>query len=275
MVRCSTVRASHLTAVGGCHYIALPSMRESFGASAADVQWIVAGYSLAFGLALVPGGSLGDLYGRKHLFLAAVSVFLLAGVAATGSGPGTLIGARLVQGAAAGLANSQVIGTIRDVFHGMVRGRALGMYAVTGGVAAALGPALGGALVAGLGPEAGRRCCLLLSAPCAVITLTLAVRRLSPLRRTARDARLDGSGAVTVASGRHSTPFAGTRIGDVRPPKQFPRWPLPRQRRAGKRVWGADEAPRKNTCLRDLAGTAPASCVETLPGACWSAARVV
>lgn len=172
--------------------IAVPSMRQSLGAGPADVQWIVAGYSLAFGLALVPGGSLGDRYGRKRFFLAGMSVFLLAGtVAATGTAPGVLIAARLVQGAAAGLVNSQVIGTIQDVFHGMDRGRALGLYAVTGGVATALGPPLGGALVAALGPETGWRCCLLLSAPCAVLTLSLATRWLPPPRRTSGTARLD------------------------------------------------------------------------------------
>ncbi|MFD8570530.1 MFS transporter [Streptomyces sp. NPDC059639] len=172
--------------------IAVPSMRHSLGAGAGDVQWIVAGYSLAFGLALVPGGSLGDAYGRKRFFLLGVAAFLLAGAAAaTGRGPGTLITARLVQGAAAGLVNSQVIGTIQDLFHGQTRGRALGLYAVTSGVAAALGPPLGGALVAALGPELGWRCCLLLSAPCAVLTLALATRWLPPPRRTARDPRLD------------------------------------------------------------------------------------
>ncbi|MGW3466130.1 MFS transporter [Streptomyces olivaceoviridis] len=172
--------------------IAVPSMRQSLGATGADVQWIVAGYSLAFGLALVPGGSLGDLHGRKRLFMAGVAVFLAAGVtAATGGGPVTLIGARLVQGAAAGLVNSQVIATIQDVFHGVDRGRALGLYAVTGGVATALGPPLGGALVAGLGPGTGWRCCLLLSGPCAVLTLALGARWLPPPRRTARDSRLD------------------------------------------------------------------------------------
>ncbi|MGW6059631.1 MFS transporter [Streptomyces sp. NPDC055189] len=175
--------------------IAVPSMRQSLAAGAADVQWIVAGYSMAFGLALVPGGSLGDAHGRKRFFLIGVAVFLLAGVAAaTGGGPGTVIGARLVQGAAAGLVNSQVIGTLQDVFHGHDRGRALGLYAVTAGVATALGPPLGGALVAGLGPELGWRCCLLLSAPCALLTLALAVRWLPPPRRTAGDSRLDALG---------------------------------------------------------------------------------
>ncbi|MGW5860600.1 MFS transporter [Streptomyces sp. NPDC055239] len=172
--------------------IAVPSMRQSLAAGAGDVQWIVAGYSLAFGLALVPGGSLGDVHGRKRFLLIGVAVFLLAGVAAaTGGGPGTVIGARLVQGLAAGLVNSQVIGTLQDVFHGHDRGRALGLYAVTAGVATALGPPLGGVLVAGLGPELGWRFCLLLSAPCAILTLVLAARWLPPPRRTARDPRLD------------------------------------------------------------------------------------
>ncbi|MFF9167688.1 MULTISPECIES: MFS transporter [unclassified Streptomyces] len=179
--------------------IAVPSMRQSLGATGADIQWIVAGYSLAFGLSLVPGGSFGDLHGRKHLFLAGMALFLLAGVtAATGGGPETLIGARLVQGAAAGLVNAQVIGTVQDVFRGQARGRALGLYAVTGGVATALGPPLGGALVAGLGPVAGWRCCLLLSSPCAVVTLALAARWLPPPRRTARGARPDVLGLVLL-----------------------------------------------------------------------------
>jgi MFS family permease len=55
--------------------IAIPSMRQSLGATGADVQWIVAGYSLAFGLALVPGGGLGGLHGRKRLCMAGVAVF--------------------------------------------------------------------------------------------------------------------------------------------------------------------------------------------------------
>ncbi|MFG2133304.1 MFS transporter [Streptomyces sp. NPDC048751] len=196
--------------------IAVPSMRQSLGATGADVQWIVAGYSLAFGLALVPGGSLGDLHGRKRLFMAGVAVFLLAGVtAATGGEPGTLTGARLVQGAAAGLVNSQVIGTIQDVFHGPARGRALGLYAVTGGVATALGPPLGGALVAGLGPEVGWRCCLLLSTPCAVLTLILAARWLPPPRRTARNSRLDVLGLGLLCGGTLTlmVPFIRTPDG--------------------------------------------------------------
>ncbi|OQR62453.1 MFS transporter [Streptomyces maremycinicus] len=181
--------------------IAVPALRQSLSAGATDVQWIVSGYSLAFGLALVPGGSLGDVRGRKHLFLVGLSTFVLCGlVAATGGHPVTVVVARLVQGAGAGLVNSQVIGTLQDVFHGLDRARALGLYAVTGGVAAALGPALGGALVALCGPGTGWRLCLLLSAPCGAVTLWLAARRLPPPRRVAAPGRLDLWGLVCVAA---------------------------------------------------------------------------
>ncbi|MER5748480.1 MFS transporter [Streptomyces sp. NPDC002088] len=80
--------------------IAVPSLRQSLSAGATDVQWIVAGYSLAFGLMLVPGGSLGDVRGRKGLFLVGLSTFVACGlVAATAGHAGTVVAARLVQGA--------------------------------------------------------------------------------------------------------------------------------------------------------------------------------
>ncbi len=185
--------------------IAVPALRRSLDAGATDVQWIVAGYSLTFGLMLVPGGSLGDVHGRKWLFLVGLSAFVLFGaVAATGTRPDVVIAARLVQGAGAGLVNSQVIGTIQDVFRGLDRARALGLYAVTGGVAAALGPALGGTLVAAFGPEPGWRLCLLLNTPCGLVTLWLAFRWLPTPRRTAGRSRLDWwglawTGALTLA----------------------------------------------------------------------------
>ncbi|WP_218150596.1 MFS transporter [Actinokineospora terrae] len=196
--------------------IALPSLRESLHAGATDVQWIVSGYSLAFGLALVPGGSLGDARGRKGLFLVGLVTFVVfAVVAATGANAGVVIVARLVQGAGAGLVNSQVIGTIQDVFHGVGRTRALGMYAVVAGVSSALGPALGGVLVSLAGPGAGWRWCLLLSVPCGVVTLVLAARRLPQPRRVS-EGRLDGWGLLCVAVLTVSSmmPFiTGTHVG--------------------------------------------------------------
>ncbi|MFF3335613.1 MFS transporter [Streptomyces sp. NPDC002888] len=181
--------------------IAMPALRQSLSAGAADVQWIVSGYSLAFGLTLVPGGSLGDVRGRKGLFLLGLSVFVLCSVAAaTAQHAAVVVAARLVQGAGAGLVNSQVIGTLQDIFQGLARARALGLYAVTAGVASALGPALGGVLV-GVSPAGlGWRLRLLLSTPFGVATLWLATRRLPPARRVAAQARLDLGGLACVAA---------------------------------------------------------------------------
>ncbi|MEU6721009.1 MFS transporter [Nonomuraea sp. NPDC046802] len=162
--------------------IAIPALRDSLHADATQVQWLVAGYSLAFGLALIPGGRLGDIRGRKPFFLAGMAIFT-AGAILAGSAPQpwALVAARPLQGLG-GLVNSQMIGTIQDVFTGHARTRALGLYAVTGGVAGGLGPPLGGAVIAAAGPGVGWRPIFLLAVPFGVVTLVLAARHLPPAR---------------------------------------------------------------------------------------------
>ncbi|MEU8927690.1 MFS transporter [Kitasatospora sp. NPDC048545] len=179
----------------------IPALRGTLHAGPADLQWIVAGYSLAFGLALIPGGRLGDVKGRKWFFVAGLALFTLVGlVSATATEPGVLIAARLVQGAGAGLVNSQMIGTLQDVFDGQLRARALGMYAVTGGLAFALGPPIGGAVLAAAGPGLGWRLTFLLNLPFGLATLALAVRHLPRPRPSARQANLDPVGLLLVGA---------------------------------------------------------------------------
>ncbi|MFJ9693862.1 MFS transporter [Kitasatospora sp. NPDC101183] len=180
---------------------AVPALRESLHAQPAHLQWIVAGYSLAFGLALIPGGRLGDVKGRKWFFVSGLALFTLVSlVSATATAPTVLIAARLLQGAGAGLVNSQMIGTLQDVFDGQLRARALGMYAVTGGLAFALGPPIGGAVIALAGPELGWRLTFLLNLPFGLATLALAVRHLPRPRPSARHADLDVLGLLLVAA---------------------------------------------------------------------------
>ncbi|MEV7773614.1 MFS transporter [Kitasatospora sp. NPDC086791] len=179
----------------------IPALRASLHAGPADLQWIVAGYSLAFGLALIPGGRLGDVKGRKWFFVSGLALFTLVSlVSATAAEPGVLIAARLVQGAGAGLVNSQMIGTLQDVFDGRLRARALGMYAVTGGLAFALGPPIGGAVLAAAGPELGWRLTFLLNVPFGLATVALAVRHLPEPRPSARQANLDPVGLLLVGA---------------------------------------------------------------------------
>ncbi|MDY0813319.1 MFS transporter [Kitasatospora purpeofusca] len=180
---------------------AIPALRESLHAQPAHLQWIVAGYSLAFGLALIPGGRLGDVRGRKWFFVGGLALFTLVSLlSATATEPGVLVAARLLQGAGAGLVNSQMIGTLQDVFQGQLRARALGMYAVTGGLAFALGPPIGGAVLAAVGPEQGWRLTFLLNVPFGLATLLLAVRHLPRPRPSARHADLDLVGLLLVAA---------------------------------------------------------------------------
>ncbi|MFJ9520215.1 MFS transporter [Kitasatospora sp. NPDC101801] len=182
--------------------IAVPALRGTLHADPTQIQWIVAGYSLAFGLALIPGGRLGDLRGRKPFFVAGIALFVGAGLlAATAQTAWLLVAVRLLQGAGAGLVNSQMIGTLQDVFTGPARTRALGLYQVTCAVAIALGPPLGGALIALAGPEWGWRLAFLISAPSGLATLLLAIRHLpAPGPRSTARTTLDPLGLLLTAA---------------------------------------------------------------------------
>ncbi|MED7952770.1 MFS transporter [Kitasatospora sp. NPDC058201] len=179
----------------------IPALRESLHAQPAHLQWIVAGYSLAFGLALIPGGRLGDVKGRKWFFVSGLALFTVVSLlSASATEPWVLVTARLLQGAGAGLVNSQMIGTLQDVFGGQLRARALGLYAVTGGLAFALGPPVGGAVLAVVGPEYGWRITFLLNVPFGLATVLLAARYLPRPRPSARHADLDLVGLLLVAA---------------------------------------------------------------------------
>ena len=134
--------------------IALPSIQSSLGAREADLQWVVSGYTLAFGLVLVTAGRIGDARGRRNAFIVGVVAFTAASAAA-GLAPTapTLIAARIVQGAAGGVINPQISGLIQQLFRGAERGRAFGLLGATIGISTAVGPTLGGFLIFIGGPE--------------------------------------------------------------------------------------------------------------------------
>ena len=129
--------------------VALPSMRESLGASPAAIQWVVSGYALTFGLALVPAGRLGDAVGRRRMFLAALAGFVVCSAAAgAAQNEGMLVAARLAQGIAAGALAPQNSALIQQLFRGAERGRAFGFFGATVGISTAAGPVLGGLILA-------------------------------------------------------------------------------------------------------------------------------
>jgi EmrB/QacA subfamily drug resistance transporter len=174
--------------------VALPSIEKGLGASPSDLQWVVSGYALTFGLVLVPSGRLGDATGRRRMFVAGVVVFgvasLLCGLATTSS---LLVAARLLQGIGGGLLNPQVSGLIQALFHGRERAKAFGLLGATIGISTAVGPIAGGVILSLLGADAGWRWIFVVNLPVAVAAVVLALRWIPAHARA--EGEQDGGGA--------------------------------------------------------------------------------
>jgi MFS family permease len=171
--------------------VALPVIESALNAGPTQLQLIVSGYILTFGLMLVPAGRLGDLRSRRMLFLIGLSLFLLTSLGcALAPDANFLLVFRLLQGVAAGIQMPQVLGLIQQLFVGPERGRAFGLFGATISIATAFGPTLGGLLIA-LGGEAdGWRLIFWINVPLAAIVIALAAWAL-PSTRTKSRRRLD------------------------------------------------------------------------------------
>jgi EmrB/QacA subfamily drug resistance transporter len=180
--------------------VALPTLRAGLQADDSDVQWIIAGYALAFGVALVPAGRLGDARSRRSIFMIGIAMFTLASAAAGASpGPVFLSVARVVQGLAAGLISPQVSGFIQNLFRGPERGRAFGLFGASIGISTAVGPLLGGLLVKLGGPDFGWRLVFYVNVPVGIVLLFLA-HRLLPTAKGGRRQSLDPFGVLLFAA---------------------------------------------------------------------------
>jgi EmrB/QacA subfamily drug resistance transporter len=183
--------------------VALPSIRTGLGAAESELQWVVSGYALAFGLLLVPAGRLGDLRGRRTMFVVALGLFTLAS-AACGAAPTALllVIARFLQGFAGGTLTPQISALIQELFDGRERGRAFGWFGTIVGVSTAIGPLLGGVLISAFGTEHGWRAVFFVNVPIGLVAMPIAWRLLpSAVATRQRRHDLDPMGVALLALG--------------------------------------------------------------------------
>lgn len=150
--------------------VALQAISESLGESDAQLQWVLAGYTLAIGVVLVPAGRLGDLFGRSRVFVLGLGLFTIASAACAFAPDGTTLNIlRLVQGAAAGVFSPQVTSIIQRYYSGQARARAFALFGVVISASVAVGPVLSGFLIDALGPELGWRATFFLNLPLGIV----------------------------------------------------------------------------------------------------------
>ncbi|MFD9061368.1 MFS transporter [Kitasatospora purpeofusca] len=180
--------------------VALPTIDHDLGAGPAVLELVAAGYGIAFAVLLVLGGRLGDIFGRRRLFVVGAAAFAVTSLAC-GLAPGawSLVAARAAQGASAALLIPQVLGTITAATHGARRGRALSVYGAVGGISVVIGQVLGGMLVAADLFGTGWRSVFLLNVPFALLALVLALRFV-PESRAPQGAKVDIAGTVLLTA---------------------------------------------------------------------------
>ena len=200
--------------------IALPFIGKDLDITSANLQWIVTGYALAFGGLLLLGGRLGDLYGRRRIFVTGLTLFAVAsGLGGLAQNEAMLLASRGLQGLGAALAAPAALALITTTFPaGPRRNTAFSVYAAMSGVGAAIGLLLGGWLT-GLTPSllgtdiAGWRLTFLINVPIGLVAALAAPRLLAESQ--SRKGQLDLPGAVTGTLGLVSLVYGITRAGEA------------------------------------------------------------
>ncbi|GAQ63499.1 multidrug resistance protein stp [Streptomyces scabiei] len=180
--------------------VALPTIGRDLAASEAVLELVVAGYGVSYAVLLVLGGRLGDLFGRRRLFLWGMTAFGVTSLAC-GLAPDawSLVAARVAQGAASAAMLPQVLATIQSATAGARRARAMSLYGATAGLSMVAGQILGGVLVSADLAGTGWRSVFLVNVPVVVLGLLLTVRSV-PETRSARPEPVDGPGTVLLAA---------------------------------------------------------------------------
>ncbi|MFF0834440.1 MULTISPECIES: MFS transporter [unclassified Streptomyces] len=181
--------------------IAIPSIQQDAGASFGQIQWITAGYALAFAAGLITGGRLGDIHGRRRLFLIGVGGFTLASaLCGFAAGPEMLVASRILQGGMAALMVPQVLSIVHATFPARERGKVFGLFGAIVGLGAVSGPLLGALLTQWNLFGLQWRPIFLINLPVGVAALLLG-RRFITESRAPKALKLDLVGVALVTLG--------------------------------------------------------------------------
>jgi MFS family permease len=197
LVLFTTILASSLAMIDGSVVnVGLPAIGHTLKADASDLQWVINAYLLPLSALLLLGGALGDRYGRRRLLVSGVTLFALASATcAFAPSIGWLLLGRGVQGIGAAILLPNSLAILGGAFSGEARGRAIGLWAAAGAMAAAIGPVLGGWLIDTIGWPS----IFLLNLPLAVAAVVLAWMSV-PVESSAERTPLDLAGAVLATA---------------------------------------------------------------------------
>ncbi|MFT8394925.1 MFS transporter [Propionibacterium sp.] len=186
--------------------VALAPIRQSLTASESTLSWIVSGYALTFGLALIPAGRIGDRIGHKWIYLVGIALFTLGSLACFLATDSTqLVMARVVQGLGGGIFFTTVTALIQLMYQGPARGKAFALLGMVIGVSTALGPLIGGLIIQAFGETDGWRLIFAVNLPIGVATIIAGLivlpRRGTHGASTSGSSGLDWFGLVLVSAG--------------------------------------------------------------------------
>jgi EmrB/QacA subfamily drug resistance transporter len=195
----ATILGSSLTFIDATVVnVALPALQADLHATIVDVQWVIEAYALFLGALMLVGGSLGDQFGRKRVFLCGVVLFTAASIACgMAVSPGLLIAGRAVQGVGAAFLVPGSLAIISAAFDDAERGRAIGTWSGFSAITTAIGPVTGGWLI----EHVSWRAVFFLNVPLAVAVIVLSLRFIDESRDPSRTSQIDWAGAALAVLG--------------------------------------------------------------------------
>src|SRR5262245_23071021 len=194
----ATILASSMAFIDGTVVnVALPALQTNLNATAADVQWVIESYALLLSALLLVGGSLGDHYGRRRVFLLGIVIFAVAsGLCGFAGNIGQLIAARAVQGFGAALLVPGSLAIISNSFSEQERGRAIGVWSGFSAITTGIGPVLGGWLI----EHVSWRAVFFINLPLALVVILISLRHIAETSDR-ESTRVDWFGAILAALG--------------------------------------------------------------------------